>query len=121
MPGAANARRPVLNKPFTIGIVIGIVGTLLAAVAVWLTVVYTGAYNLAASDQHADVVVWSFDTTMHRSVASRAGGAELAGNPSEAAIAEDAGCYAESCAQCHGAPVAYRRNGRAECVPNRRT
>lgn len=92
------------KHPLAIGFVGGIVGTLLVAIAVWLTVVYTGAYNVAASDQHADTVRWTLDTTMRRSVASRAGGVELPDDPSGELVAEGAGHYAESCAHCHGAP-----------------
>jgi mono/diheme cytochrome c family protein len=94
------------KQSVAIGIVGGIVGTLLVAVAIWLTVVYTGAYNVAASDQHADAVRWTLDTTMHRSVASRAGAIAMPEEPSEQLIAEGAGHYAESCAHCHGAPGA---------------
>lgn len=86
------------------GIAIGIVGTIFIAAAVWLTVVYTGAYNVAASGQHADAIRWTLDTTMHRSVARRAGAIELPENPSQELIAEGAGHYAESCVYCHGAP-----------------
>ena len=89
-------------KKFGAGTAVGIVGTILVAIAVWLTVVYTGAYNVAASDQHADAVRWTLDTTMPRSVASRAGGIELPEDPS--LVAEGAGHYAQSCAYCHGAP-----------------
>jgi len=95
-----------MTKKFGAGLALGIVGTILVAIAVWLTVVYTGAYNVAASDPHADAVRWSFDTTMRRSVASRADSAELPENFSEAQIAEGAQYYAESCAHCHGAPGA---------------
>lgn len=90
--------------PTIVGAIFGIVGTILVGIAVWLTVVYTGTYNVAASDQHFDVVRWSFDTTMRRSVASRAGGADLPENPSRELITAGAGRYAESCAHCHGAP-----------------
>ena len=93
-----------MTKTFGAGIAVAIVGTILAAVAVWLIVVYTGAYNVAASDRHADPVRWTLDTTMHRSVASRAGGVELPANPSQDLLAQGAGHYAQSCAHCHGAP-----------------
>jgi mono/diheme cytochrome c family protein len=92
------------KHPLAIGIIGGIVGTLLAAVAVWLTVVYTGAYNVAASDQHADAVRWTLDTTMHRSVERRSGDVELPETFSDELVAEGAGHYAESCVYCHGAP-----------------
>lgn len=92
------------KHPFAIGIIGGVAGTILVGVAVWLTVAYTGAYNVAASDQHFDPVRWTFDTTMHRSVANRAGGTELPETPSQALMAEGAGHYADTCVHCHGAP-----------------
>ena len=86
------------------GIAFGVVVTLLVAIVAWLTIVYTGAYNVAASDMHADVVRWTFDATMHRSVANRAGGVKLPERFSEDLVSEGAEHYAESCAHCHGAP-----------------
>ncbi|MCV0396415.1 MAG: cytochrome c [Rhizobiaceae bacterium] len=94
------------KHPLATGIIGGIVGTLLVAVAVWLTIVYTGAYNVAASDQHADAVRWTLDTAMHRSVARQAGAIEMPDEPSEELIAAGARHYAESCVHCHGAPGA---------------
>ncbi|TFL16797.1 c-type cytochrome [Jannaschia formosa] len=86
------------------GIAIGIVGTILVAIAVWLTVVYTGVYNVAASDPHADAVRWTFDTTMHRSVERQSDGIELPETFSAELFAQGASHYAESCVHCHGAP-----------------
>lgn len=92
------------KHPTIVGVVGGFVGTALLGVVVWLTIAYTGAYNVAASDQHFDAVRWTLDTTMHRSVANRAGGVDLPENVSEDLLAEGAGHYAESCAHCHGGP-----------------
>jgi mono/diheme cytochrome c family protein len=93
-----------MTKQFGAGIALGIVCTILVAIIVWVTVVYTGAYNVAASDQHFDAVRWTLDTTMRRSVANRAGGVNLPDTVSETLLAEGAGHYDESCADCHGAP-----------------
>jgi mono/diheme cytochrome c family protein len=92
-----------MGKTIT-GFLLGVVVTVLAAVAVWLTVVYTGGYNVAASDPHADAVRWTLDTTMQRSVASRAGDVRLPDDFPEDIVAQGAGEYAEYCAHCHGAP-----------------
>ena len=92
------------EHPGILGVVGGIVGILLLGIVVWLAIAYTGAYNVAASDQHFDVVRWTFNTTLRRSVANRAGGAEIPEDPPESLIAEGAGHYAESCAYCHGGP-----------------
>ena len=86
------------------GAALGVVATILAAIAVWLAVVYSGAYNVAAIEPHIDVVRWTFETTMRRSVASRAGSVAAPQHPSDELIAEGARHYAESCVYCHGAP-----------------
>lgn len=91
-------------RAMTKGLVIGVGGTLIFGIAVWLTVAYTGLYNIAASDTHADVVRWTLDTTMRRSVASRADEVELPATFSQERIAEGGRHYADSCVQCHGAP-----------------
>src|SRR3546814_6218085 len=89
------------KHPVLVGVVGGIVATLLLGVAVWLTIAYTGVYNVAASDQHFDPVRWTFNTTLRRSVAMRAGGANLPEDTSDDLLAQGAGYYAESCAYCH--------------------
>ena len=106
------------KRPLAIEITGGVIGTLLAAVAVWLAVVYTGTYNVAASDQHFDAVRWTLDTTMRRSVASRAGGVTLPEDVSDDLLAQGAGHYAESCTHSHGKPggepAAWSRGMRTE-------
>ena len=100
------------------GVVLGVVAALLAGIAVWLSVVYTGVYNVAAADAHADVVRWTLDRAMHRSVASRADETELPERFSQAQLAEGAKHYAQSCEHCHGAPgrdpAAWSRGMRPE-------
>lgn len=88
------------------GIALGVVGTLLLAVAVWLAVAYSGAYNVAASDPHADAVRWTLDTTMHRSVSSRAEPGAVPDSFPDETVARGAGHYAAFCAHCHGGPGA---------------
>ncbi|MCC4300275.1 c-type cytochrome [Aurantimonas coralicida] len=91
-------------KRLGLGLLLGIIGTVLTAIAIWLTVTYTGAYNVAASGQHTDAVRWTFDTTMRRSVERRASDVALPESFPEELIAEGAAHYAESCVYCHGAP-----------------
>ena len=95
-----------MTRKFGAGLAMGIVGTILVGLAAWLMVAYTGAYNVAASDPHADVVRWTLKKTMRRSVSSRAGGVDLPKTVSEDLLAMGAGHYAEDCAHCHGAPGA---------------
>lgn len=86
------------------GIAVGAVGALVVAAIAWLTVVYTGAYNVAATEPHTDAVRWTFDTTMHRSIENRAQQVALPEQFSDALIAEGARHYDGSCIHCHGAP-----------------
>ncbi|HEY9567835.1 MAG TPA: hypothetical protein VIR38_07085 [Thalassobaculum sp.] len=51
-----------MTKQYGAGIASGIAGIILLAIAAWLIVVYSGAYNIAASAPHADVVRWTFET-----------------------------------------------------------
>lgn len=110
-----------MSKKFGAGLALGVIGTILIALIAWLTVAYTGVYNVAASDQHADAVRWTLDTTKRRSVTSRAGAVELPATFSEDVIAEGARHYAESCAHCHGtpggAPATWSRGMRPEPPP----
>lgn len=90
------------------GIALGVAGTLLAALAVWLLTVYTGAYNVAATDPHTDVVRWTLDTTMHRSVEDRSSDITPPEQVSGEALSTGATIYANTCAHCHGAPGVER-------------
>ncbi|QLF71616.1 cytochrome c (plasmid) [Peteryoungia desertarenae] len=92
------------RSPVIFGIAIGAIGVILVGLIVWLTIVYAGLYNVAATDDHADVVRWSFDRTMERSIRRQAVDIDLPENPPEDVIAEGARHYAESCVYCHGAP-----------------
>lgn len=94
----------MMKKRLVAGVAMGVAGTVLVAIAVWMAVAYTGAYNVAATEMHADVVRWTFDTTMHRSVARRAEPIELPENPSDDLLRKGAKHYAHSCVHCHGSP-----------------
>lgn len=83
---------------------LGVVATLLAALALWPAVVYSGAYNVAASAPHAGAVRWTLDTALQRSVAQRAGDVRLPEDLPAEVVARGASEYAEYCAHCHGAP-----------------
>lgn len=93
-----------MTKKFGSGLALGIVGTVLVAIAIWLTMAYTGAYNVAASNPHSDAVRWTLDMTMHRSIERRSEEVELPQSFPDALVAEGASHYAESCVHCHGAP-----------------
>jgi cytochrome c553 len=86
------------------GLFLGILLTLLAGAAFWLAVTYTGLYNVAASDPHADVVRWTLDTTMRRSVSRRAGEVRMPVSVPQETLEAGGRRYAQTCALCHGAP-----------------
>lgn len=52
-----------MTTDFAADLALGTLGAILVAIAVWLSVVHTGAYNVAASDHHFHPVRWTFDTT----------------------------------------------------------
>ncbi|MSU90370.1 c-type cytochrome [Rhodobacteraceae bacterium 2CG4] len=104
VPSEGKIRESRMTGKFGAGLALGIVGTLLAAVAGWLALAYSGAYNIAATDPHADAVRWTIHTSKHRSVATRANAAAVPEPLPEDLVAEGAVLYAESCARCHGGP-----------------
>lgn len=86
---------------------LGILAALLVLAAAGLIVVYTGAYNVAATSGHVPIARWALDTTMHNSVESRAG--ELEPPPvTPAMLRAGAAEYKEYCEHCHGGPGASR-------------
>jgi mono/diheme cytochrome c family protein len=99
-----NNSQQTRQPSFAAGVTLGITSTLLVGIAVWLTIAYSGFYNVAATDPHADPVRWTFDTTMHRSVSKRADDDAVPANPSRDVIARGAAHYAHACVHCHGAP-----------------
>ena len=81
----------------------GFIAALVLAVVVGALVIWTGAYNFAASDAHAGAVRSLIDTALHKSVASRADALE-APQLTAADIRHGAREFAEYCVHCHGAP-----------------
>lgn len=86
------------------GFVFGVIATLLVGLVIWLVAVYTGAYNVAATDPHADFMRWTLDTMMDRSVDRRSDDIDLPENVPENLVAAGAKHYSASCVYCHGAP-----------------
>lgn len=86
--------------------ILALVVVVAAAAYAWL-----GFYNIAASDPHADVVAWSLDTAMVRSVERRADEAVGSVPPLDEPerIRTGAEHYlGEGCVTCHGAPGSDR-------------
>ena len=86
----------------------GIIGTLVVLGLIGLVVVYTGAYNVAATEDHTSIVRWALDTTQHTSVKSRADGVEVPERVTREMIAAGAGMYKDTCQHCHAGPGVER-------------
>jgi mono/diheme cytochrome c family protein len=66
--------------------------------------VYSGAYNVAALDQHGRGTNWLLHTVAVDSIGRRAHGVTVPRLDAPAGIARGLGLYRQDCAQCHGAP-----------------
>lgn len=69
-----------------------------------LITIFTGAYNVAATEAHWPVTRWAFNTLQDHSVSERA--ASIEGTPprDSAALAHGFEHFHSMCVQCHGAP-----------------
>ena len=91
-----------------LGIVAGAVGLLMVLLLAGLAFVYTGAYNVAATEEHASITRWAFDTTIHNSVESRAADVARPGEFTQDMIAAGASDYKAICQHCHAGPGVKR-------------
>ena len=86
----------------------GVVGSLVLCGLVGLAVVYTGSYNIAATEEHASFTRWALNTTQHTSVDRRADDVVAPDRFTEETIANGASMYKESCEHCHAGPGVER-------------
>jgi mono/diheme cytochrome c family protein len=98
------------KRALGVGVAAGAVGILALFGAIGLVVVYTGAYNVAATEEHASFTRWAFDTTFQNSVERRAADVTLPQAVTSEMIATGAASYRSSCQHCHAGPGV----GRAE-------
>lgn len=90
------------KKPFLVGVLAGLAGLGLVLLLSSLFVIYTGSYNIAATEDHSSFVRWAFTTTMKSSIKGRATDVEAPENFSGAMIAAGAEEYKAMCQHCHG-------------------
>jgi len=90
------------------GIAAGVVLASLFGLLLVLFVSYTGAYNIAASQDHSPFVRWIFTTTMENSVAARAKDLDVPAEFSNEQIAAGARHYQAMCQHCHAGPGVER-------------
>ena len=76
--------------------VVGVVGG--------LAFLYSGIYDVSASDPDSDLAQWVLSTAMHASVERRASDVDVPDLDRQEARLAGANDYASMCAGCHGAP-----------------
>lgn len=100
---------------FLIGFIAGIAFLIL----VGLIVVWTGAYNVAATTGHAGVVRWAFDTTFRNSVKSRSDDQAMTAEMMRRAdLRSGFQEFQEYCVHCHGAPGVKPHEWTSGMTPN---
>lgn len=101
-------RKPVGKRAAGGAAAIGALALAVLLGVVGLFVVYSGAYNVAATEEHVSFVRWAFDTTFQNSVERRATEVAAPETLTAAMISAGAGSYKSMCQHCHGAPGAER-------------
>lgn len=96
------------KKGAGVGIAAGALGILAVLAAIGLFVVYTGAYNIAATEEHMSFTRWAFDTTFRNSVERRAADLSAPQNVTPAMLAAGASAYKSMCQHCHAGPGVER-------------
>lgn len=86
-------------KIFVILVALGV-----AAVIGAFGLVYSGAYDVSATDQHLRPTFWALQTGLRQSVARRAHGIEAPPLDDPALVAQGLAHFRRHCVQCHGAP-----------------
>lgn len=77
---------------------------LLAGAAAAAIFLWSGLYDISATDQHLPPTYWAIDKAMQRSVARRAKKIPVPPLDSPTLLARGRALYRAHCIQCHGAP-----------------
>lgn len=87
-----------------------VIVTLLVLVGIAAAVVFSGAYNVAATDKHTAIVNWVLASARVNAVRARVDDNGVPGDlTSEERIAAGAKSYRDMCVGCHGAPGVEQR------------
>lgn len=73
-----------------------------------LLYLYSGAYNVAATDPHTDFVRWVLGTTQERSIKAHAADLSIDLPADSASLRRGYRAYEQMCVVCHGAPGVER-------------
>ena len=79
-------------------------GVVLGAGITGVIIVYSGAYDVSATEQHTAPVYWALETGMRNAVRRRARTIEAPPLTAPALIRRGFVLHREACVQCHGAP-----------------
>ncbi len=82
----------------------GFIVALIAVAVVTLLIMYTGAYNVAASSPDNPIVEWFLSNTMVHSVISRAKSVKAPDQLTDKQAQAGFSIFKSSCVYCHGAP-----------------
>lgn len=96
------------NRSFGLGIAVGIGAVLALFATAGLLVVYTGAFNIAATEEHSSLARWAFDNTFKNSIERRADHVKPPSAFTAGMIEQGAHEYKEMCQHCHGGPGVER-------------
>ena len=99
-------------------VVLTLIAVVLAVAAAGAAVIYTGAYNVAASDPHWALTYRIMETARVRSIKAHAAGIVIpAGYDDQAKVVAASGHFAAHCAVCHGGPGTDRGDLAAGMYP----
>lgn len=87
---------------------VSIVGTIVVLIGAAILFIYSGIFNIAASDPHNPAVRWVLETTMRQSVKARAEEVAVPELGDPAMVARGGRHYRESCQTCHAGPGVER-------------
>jgi cytochrome c5 len=91
-----------MQGDFNRGVIVGIVGLIIAGVAIGAVVLFTGVYNMAASVPHTSLGLWVFETGKVKSIQAHAKGVKAPDSFTDKQIADGAPNYGINCSMCHG-------------------
>lgn len=95
----------------------GVIVTIALLAAIGLFIVYTGSYNVAATDEHTSLVRWAFHTTLHESVERRSASISQPATFTPEMVAAGAPEYRAMCQHCHAGPGVERSNWASGMLP----
>lgn len=97
---------------------LAVIAVVLMGAAGGAAAIYSGAYNVAATDRHWDATYWILDTARVRSIKAHAAGIAVpAGFDDQTKVVDAVGHFSAHCAVCHGAPGADRGDLAAGMYP----